>query len=169
MGPSRRAGSLGAAGAAVPTAFPTDPGGILQDYFTDLCFSLKRGDLKIFKKCEPPGTKDMGPLCLPSLKAPQLVCPKGGASSSPGDSVPDQGCGPRSPHTAPGPGLCPPTCTLLSTRSRLLPLPPRGPSISPGLSAADLEVLKQDSDSVSRRFYQNFLEDITELSKFVRQ
>uniref|UniRef100_A0A8C0MZK4 Maestro heat-like repeat family member 5 n=1 Tax=Canis lupus familiaris TaxID=9615 RepID=A0A8C0MZK4_CANLF len=58
-------------------------GGILQDYFTDLCFSLKRGDLKIFKKY--------------------------------------------------------------------------------------LEVLKKDSDSVSRRFYQNFLEDITELSKFVRQ
>uniref|UniRef100_A0A8C0L1Q4 Maestro heat-like repeat family member 5 n=1 Tax=Canis lupus dingo TaxID=286419 RepID=A0A8C0L1Q4_CANLU len=50
------------------------------------------------------------------------------------------------------------------------PLPPsRGPSVSPGLSAADLEVLKKDSDSVSRRFYQNFLEDITELSKFVRQ
>ncbi|XP_034868167.1 maestro heat-like repeat family member 5 [Mirounga leonina] len=57
-------------------------GGILQEYFTDLCFSLKKGDLKILRKY--------------------------------------------------------------------------------------MEVLKQDPDSVSRRFYNSFLEDISELSLFVR-
>ncbi|XP_032272001.1 maestro heat-like repeat family member 5 [Phoca vitulina] len=57
-------------------------GGILQEYFTDLCFSLKKGDLKILRKY--------------------------------------------------------------------------------------VEVLKQDPDSVSRRFYRSFLEDISELSQFVR-
>ncbi|XP_004405643.1 PREDICTED: uncharacterized protein LOC101375189 [Odobenus rosmarus divergens] len=57
-------------------------GGILQEYFTDLCFSLKKGDLKILRKY--------------------------------------------------------------------------------------VEVLKQDPDSVSRRFYHSFLEDISELSQFVR-
>lgn len=27
-------------------------GGILQDYFTDLCFYLKKGDVKTLKKCK---------------------------------------------------------------------------------------------------------------------
>ncbi|XP_073748843.1 maestro heat-like repeat family member 5 isoform X1 [Callorhinus ursinus] len=57
-------------------------GGILQEYFTDLCFSLKKDDLKILRKY--------------------------------------------------------------------------------------VEVLKQDPDSVSRRFYHSFLEDISELSQFVK-
>ncbi|XP_055401680.1 uncharacterized protein LOC129626539 isoform X2 [Bubalus kerabau] len=29
-------------------------GGILQDYFTDLCFYLKKGDVKTLKKCPVP-------------------------------------------------------------------------------------------------------------------
>ena len=37
-----------------PSAAPTLPpaGGILQDYFTDVCFYLKKGDVKTLKKCE---------------------------------------------------------------------------------------------------------------------
>uniref|UniRef100_A0A8C7B8Q2 Maestro heat-like repeat family member 5 n=1 Tax=Neovison vison TaxID=452646 RepID=A0A8C7B8Q2_NEOVI len=36
-----------------------------------------------------------------------------------------------------------------------------------GVSAADVEVLRQDPDSMSRRFYHSVLEDISELSQFV--
>ncbi|XP_034524420.1 uncharacterized protein LOC117803800 [Ailuropoda melanoleuca] len=32
-------------------------GGILKEYFTDLCFSLKKSDLKVLRKCEPRGPR----------------------------------------------------------------------------------------------------------------
>ncbi|KAF3822795.1 hypothetical protein GH733_008169 [Mirounga leonina] len=98
--------SLGPQKRPYPPPSLPDPGGILQEYFTDLCFSLKKGDLKILRKW---------------LWSP-----------------------PR-------------------------PSPPWGPVRQTlGISAADMEVLKQDPDSVSRRFYNSFLEDISELSLFVR-
>uniref|UniRef100_A0A667HVN4 Maestro heat like repeat family member 7 n=1 Tax=Lynx canadensis TaxID=61383 RepID=A0A667HVN4_LYNCA len=43
----------------------------------------------------------------------------------------------------------------------------RGCVSDPGGLRADLEILKQDPDSVSRRFYSSFLEDIWELSQYV--
>lgn len=74
-------------------------------------------------------------------------------------------------------GLCPPP--HMGSRGRAVPPTPhmgsRGRAAprgavrqTLGISAADVEVLKQDPDSVSRRFYHSFLEDISELSQFVR-
>lgn len=63
------------------------------------------------------------------------------------------------PHPAwfPGTEQCPPPC----------PTPPWGTVQQLGVSAADVEVLRQDPDSMSRRFYHSVLEDISELSQFV--
>ncbi|XP_044905897.1 maestro heat-like repeat family member 5 isoform X5 [Felis catus] len=81
-------------------------GGMLQDYFPDLCICLRKADVRTLRK------------------PPAADCPL--PSPAPGGCVSD-----------------------------------------PGGLRADLEILKQDPDSVSRRFYSSFLEDIWELSQYV--
>ncbi|KAB1257951.1 Maestro heat-like repeat family member 5 [Camelus dromedarius] len=80
-------------------------GGLLQDYFADLCFCLKKDDVSTLRK-------------------------------SPRQAAPPQS------H-------------------------PRGCAVRPRVSAADLELLKQDPDSESRKFYKIFFEDVVELSQYV--
>lgn len=62
------------------------------------------------------------------------------------------------------------------SQGRSCPLPLRLPSAprpaaprleDPLVSAADFEMLKEDPDSVSRKFYKHFSEDVTELSQYV--
>ena len=45
----------------------------------------------------------------------------------------------------------------------------RGCAADPRVSAAEFETLKEEQDSVSRKFYQDFLEDVVELSQLVTQ
>ena len=62
------------------------------------------------------------------------------------------------------------------SQGRSCPLPlclppaprPAAPRLEdPWVSAADFETLRQDPDSVSRKFYEHFSEDVTELSRCV--
>jgi hypothetical protein len=45
---------IASSGQGLLTAYhlPDYPGGMLQDYFTELCFCLKKDDMKILKKRE---------------------------------------------------------------------------------------------------------------------
>ncbi|XP_032323437.1 maestro heat-like repeat family member 5 [Camelus ferus] len=141
-------------------------GGLLQDYFADLCFCLKKGDVSTLRKCEhraalhrvgPPhthltwalgtGPGPLGPTppmeppagqCLPQTSVPRgrVPSPHGRLSAAPRQAAPPQ------PH-------------------------PRGCAVRPRVSAADLELLKQDPDSESQKFYKIFFEDVVELSQYV--
>lgn len=49
------------------------------------------------------------------------------------------------------------------------PFPPPGCAAHLGVSAAEFETLREEPDSVSRKFYQDFSEDVVELSQLVPQ
>lgn len=119
----RRVGTIGPSSQALVSCHPSPSccaGGILQDYFSNLCFSLKPGDVKILRTREHSAR-----LGLPSAPT-QAARP-----------------GPRPPAPAPRPR--PAGVAVLS---------------DPWVCAAGFEVLKQEQDSISRKFYQNHLDVI---------
>ncbi|XP_059024692.1 maestro heat-like repeat family member 5 isoform X4 [Mustela lutreola] len=159
-------------------------GGLLHDYFTDLCFSLKKGDLNVLRKREPRGPRTWHlfvsrilrralnqpvpmtghhlVLEIPFLDTAVTPTPRMGSWDRAVPPIPrmfswDRAGSPPHPNgflgqsSAPHPALPQPEGTVQQL----------------GVSAADVEVLRQDPDSMSRRFYHSVLEDISELSQFV--
>lgn len=119
-----RVGTIGPSSQALVSCHSSPSccaGGILQDYFSNLCFSLKTDDVKILRKREHRAHLD-----LPS--APTCCCP------------------PRPPAPAPLP--CPAGVAVWS---------------DPWVCAAEFEVLKQEQDSICRKFYQDHLDNVIEL------
>ena len=115
---------------------PTDPtslpaGGILQDYFTDLCFHLKRGDVKTLRKCEQG--------CLSREQGRDPRHPAWAPGTGPGPPTPHLGSGhramtPTHPAWAPGTGPGPPTPRLGSGHRAGTPTHPSAgaPGRAPG-------------------------------------
>lgn len=137
---------------------PTDPtslpsGGILQDYFTDLCFHLKRGDVKTLRKCEQG--------CLSREQGRDPRHPAWAPGTGPG---PPHILQPEPPAGLPGHARSPQACPQHHSR---LCSGPSGCAVGPVVSATDFEMVKQDPDSTSRKFYKSFVEDMVELSQFV--
>ncbi|XP_046498449.1 maestro heat-like repeat family member 5 [Equus quagga] len=99
-------------------------GGLLQDYFADLCVYLTKNDVQILL------TRERG------------LCPQ----PPPGHQ--GRGLSPLTPDSVPLAWGTP----LFSLRLG---------------STTGFELLKQDRDSTSRRFYRSFLDDVIELSQYV--
>lgn len=106
-------------GGSAPAVQPA--GALLQDYLTELCFYLRKGDLSLVKKCAW-GSRPAPPERRSCLSWPQMG--------------------------------------QLGAQDRL-----RRPS--QGVCAAGFEPLREDRDLACRRFYRNFLEDVTELARNV--
>uniref|UniRef100_A0A8D1UBT4 Maestro heat like repeat family member 1 n=1 Tax=Sus scrofa TaxID=9823 RepID=A0A8D1UBT4_PIG len=106
-------------------------GGILQDYFTDLCFHLKRGDVKTLRKCEQG--------CLSREQGRDPRHPAWAPGTGPGPPTPHLGSGhramtPTHPAWAPGTGPGPPTPRLGSGHRAGTPTHPSAgaPGRAPG-------------------------------------
>lgn len=106
-------------------------GGILQDHFDSLCFSLKMDDVRTLRKREHSAQAGSCLFAWTSLPHPhRLPAPVPSAPALPGPAA-------------------------VAVRS------------DPWVCAAEFEVLKRERDSISRKFYRNYLDDIIELSQMV--
>lgn len=114
---------------------------MLQDYFLDLCFHLKKSDIKILKKCELGQQTKGEPLPNP----PSVPLAEGGPS-------------PPSPLSSP---------SLLHWDVSFQKVPQAlWPCSQIMVSTADFGALLEDRDDICRRFYLNFSEDIMDLSQY---